>query len=151
LAKTLSERPGHFHIVHFDGHGYFPTIGEGYGDDVAGWLRQEFEGHLIFEHEGPDRRTDQPITGEQFASAMVRGNVPIVVLNACQSAMADEVSAVPSIAHQLLQAGAAGVVAMGYSLLIPSATMFMQRLYETLLADGDLSYAVRQARNALAE
>jgi tetratricopeptide (TPR) repeat protein len=151
LARTLSERPGHFHIVHFDGHGYYPAIGEGYGDDVAGWLRQELEGHLIFEQEGPDRRTDQPITGEQFASAMVRGNVPIVVLNACQSAMADEASAVPSIAHQLLQAGAAGVVAMGYSLLIPSATMFMQRLYETLLADGDLGHAVRQARNALAE
>ena len=150
LSSVLGERPGHYHIVHFDGHGGYPTIPE----DISGVMRHLMErglqGCLLFEGESTSAKKDRQITGGRFGAVIARGKVPVVLLNACQSGMADRASLFPSIGHQVLKAGAVGVVAMTYSVLARSAAAFMCRLYETLLGGGDLGYAVRQGREELA-
>jgi hypothetical protein len=150
LCKVLGERPGQYHIVHFDGHGGYPTIPEDISGDILDSMQRLLQGCLVFEGDDASHRKDRQITGSRFGTAVARGKVPVVLLNACQSGMADRSSPFPSIGHQILKAGVAGVVAMSYSVLVQSAATFMYRLYETLLNGGELGYAVRQGREELA-
>ncbi len=149
LDSILAERPGHFHIVHFDGHGGYPEIPEYISGNIRESMRQMSQGCLNFE--GENANEDRRVTGSRFAAAIARGKVPMVLLNACQSGTVDGSSSFPSIGHELLKAGVHGVVAMAYSVLVRSAAAFMHCLYETLLKGHDLGLAVKNGRDILAK
>ena len=143
LARVLSERPNHYHVLHFDGHGAYPNAR---GSSRLFLGKEGQQGRLLFENEKDGHRE---VTGRELGEVLARAGVPIVLLNACQSGMTHPESTFPSIGNQLLQAGARGVVAMAYSVYVHTAARFMRRLYECLVSGEELSRSVQMAREEL--
>jgi tetratricopeptide (TPR) repeat protein len=136
-----------FQVVHFDGHGAVdggPRPGWGPMvslEDSAG------QGVLVFERQGggPDR-----VPAAQVAAVLSEAEVPVVVLNACQSgALGGDVGA--AVATRLLQQGAAAVVAMAYSVYAVAAAEFMTAFYDRLFNGGEIADAVAAGRSRLAQ
>jgi CHAT domain len=88
LRKHLRERRGHYHILHFDGHGAYNVEAQASG----GFTLQGPEGKLVFETEEGD---PDAIPAEKLSALLRECAVPGVVLNACQSAMVDAGSSDP--------------------------------------------------------
>ena len=80
---------------------------------------------------------------------MSQGLVPLVVLNACRSGMLGETVVEAAVATQLLEGGAASVVAMGYSVYAVAAAEFMTAFYEALFSGKAVSEAVTAGRQRL--
>ncbi|WP_353933062.1 CHAT domain-containing protein [Okeanomitos corallinicola TIOX110] len=138
FERELNDKPGFYHIVHFDGHGNFDPNSQGFQHSfgVAG------QGVLIFEaFDG----SPQIITAAKIAQNLANCRVPIFVLNACKSAQEGEGS-FSSVATRLVSLGAKGVVAMAYSVYAQAAKHFMGRLYGELAAGKSLSTAVSAGR-----
>ncbi len=144
LAAAAAGEP--FQVVHFDGHGTMAGrraagSGASLADGPAG------EGVLVFEKPGggPDR-----VQASRIAEVLKAGQVPVVVLNACQSgAVGKDVEA--TVATRLLQEGAASVVAMAYSVYAVAAAEFMATFYERLFAGDPVTLAVSAGRRQLSE
>src|ERR1043166_7831512 len=92
-----SERP--YHIVHFDGHGVYADLTE---TTLASWLSSLSSltlgseasgrhGYLLFEHPSEDKM--RPVDGQTLGQLLHDNGVPVLVLNACQSAMHEAVAA----------------------------------------------------------
>ena len=144
LDAQLRERPGHYHIVHFDGHGGYGEAGHLEG----GHVYKGAEGKLIFESPVGE---DAPVTAQKLTQLLSEHRIPIMVLNACQSAAIDERAddAFASVAAALLKAGIRGVVAMGYNLYVSGAQQFVPAFYRRLLEHGEVAEAVRAGRCAM--
>ncbi|MFB0534074.1 MAG: CHAT domain-containing protein, partial [Anaerolineae bacterium] len=108
--QEAEERGEPFHVVHFDGHGVF--------DKRIGL------GGLCFEDpRDVDRLTErrhQTIDAKEMAAVICERRIPLVFLNACQSAQAEE-DPTASVAAKLLDEGVASVVAMSYTVLVETA------------------------------
>jgi tetratricopeptide (TPR) repeat protein len=144
LAKDEG-RP--FQVVHFDGHGVLAgrRAGSGSGGPPHMFAQPQAEGFLQFESSAEDSGL---VSAAQFAVALKAAEVPLVVLNACQSAaMSDQVEA--AVATRLLQEGMAAVVAMGYSIYAVAAAEFMAAFYERLFAGDGVTAAVVAGRRRL--
>lgn len=167
LCDALEAKPkGHYHLVHLDLHGAVLThaqaetnqleaspltyrIGNRYG---RGPLKP-FDGHkgfLAFELEAPtpenrEKRHCDLVAADELATLMQSHRVPVVVLNACQSGkqVGDQES---SLGARLMQAGAASVVAMGYSVTVSAAEAMMPVLYQSLLRGEAIGTALAKAR-----
>ena len=162
-----------YQVVHFDGHGVWADPGgegwlRGLAPGIAGWSlvsprRPGAHGYLLFED--PDRPSgielaDGPAMGKLLADA----GVPLLVLNACRSAHAEplpargdgggdmhgQVRSYGSLALEVMDAGVAGVVAMGYDVYVGTAARFTADVYAGLLAGQPLCAAVTAARRQLA-
>jgi len=145
LREHLRENPSFYHIIHFDGHGGYHSGGGSEGD------RHRYsaaEGVLVFED---DSEQPDEIKAEQLSGLLRDNAVPIMVLNACQSAMLDRMAGDPfaSVAASLLKAGIRGVVAMAYSLYVSGAEEFLPAFYGELFRTGDLSAATRAGRQKM--
>lgn len=122
-------------------------------------------GFLVFEDqrvEGNHALVDGPALGKLLVDA----GVPVLVLNACRSAHADlvpeparaaaeldahqRVRAYGSLAQEVMDAGLAGVVAMGYNVYVVTAAQFIGHVYASLLEGRELGAAVTAARRQLA-
>jgi tetratricopeptide (TPR) repeat protein len=152
LAKTLrlaKERARPYHIVHFDGHG-----------DYA---KEEARGFLVFE-DPANQGNSKLIDGFQLGALLKGSGVPVLVLNACQSAFAEaqaapdqakpeaaraEIEAYGSLAQAVVEAGVAGVVAMRYSVYVVTAAQFVAELYGALARGRGFGEAVTWARKNL--
>jgi tetratricopeptide (TPR) repeat protein len=149
-VKQAAEAGEPFHVVHFDGHGAMPgRVGGGAGALIGGRptrMTGPSEGVLAFEKAGGGG--DQ-VEASKVAAVLAEGQVPVVVLNACQSgAMGKELEA--SVATALLKRGCAAVVAMAYAVYAVAAAEFMAEFYETLFAGGSVGQAVTAGRKRLA-
>ncbi|MDA0268024.1 MAG: TIR domain-containing protein, partial [Cyanobacteria bacterium] len=113
-----------YEIVHFDGHGVYD--------------RQVGLGALCFEDpQDSDKlgqRLLQLIHAPELAAELKHYGVPLMYLDACQTAQA---TADPkaSVAAKLLEEGVGSVVAMGHSVLVETARRFVEPFYKTL-AEG---------------
>ena len=134
-----------FQVVHFDGHGVLV------GREVAGsgapprFGRPAPVGVLTFEKlgGGPDY-----VPASRVAEVLKAAQVPVVVLNACQSgAVGKEFEA--AVATRLLQEGAASVVAMAYDVYAVAAAEFMTAFYDRLFAGDSVTAAVSAGRRRL--
>ena len=173
LAKTLQlakecGRP--YHIVHFDGHGVYaeeerlPGAGTVLnnlmlrGDGPPGP-----RGYLAFE-DPANQENSKFVDGFRLGTLLKASGVPVLVLNACQSAFAEapatpdqakpeaareEIEAYGSLAQAVVEAGAAGVVAMRYSVYVVTAAQFVAELYGALARGRALGEAVTWARKNL--
>ena len=161
LSKHLEEKgDGFYHIVHLDMHGAVMSYEElqsmppdrftfrAFGQDV-----ERFEGRrgfLSFES-GTPGQSDLRIAAE--LAALLKGkNVPVCILNACQSAKqvkGDERET--SLGAALMAAGMQTVLAMGYSVTVSAAEILMTTLYEQLFAQKSLDEAIRLGRKALSD
>jgi len=84
LGQVLAEKPGYYHVVHFDGHGAFPS--ELYDAAAASQFYGEPGAQGLLAFEGEDGKS-RLVTGEELGKVLARSRVPVVLLNACQSGM----------------------------------------------------------------
>jgi hypothetical protein len=141
-AKAAGEP---FHVVHFDGHG----VWDGHG-------------YLLFENPALEENREL-VDGPRLGSLMAEPGVGALMLNACQSAYAtpprepvaapsnvhEETRAFGSLAQEVMDAGAPGVVAMRYSVFVVTAAQFMVDVYERLMHGDTLGEAVSFGRKQL--
>jgi tetratricopeptide (TPR) repeat protein len=161
LREAINQHgAGYYHVIHFDVHGallthdQFQQGGQSnrylfqarYGrDDIT-----PFEGSrafLFLESEHDDRA--DLVEAEELATLLLRYQIPIAILNACQSGK-QVGSSETSLGSQLMRAGIQVVLAMGYSVSVSAARVMMRTLYKELFARHDLATAIRQARLELA-
>lgn len=109
-----------YHVVHFDGHGVYN--------------RQVGLGGLCFEAADDlgalARRRHQTVYTDELGPLLRDHRIPLVFLEACQTAQADQAS--ESVASDLLKGGVASVVAMSHSVLVETARRFVQAFYKSL-------------------
>ncbi|MFN7961329.1 MAG: SAVED domain-containing protein [Thermoanaerobaculia bacterium] len=131
--KVMEVRP---HVVHFLGHGDF--------DEQSGC------GGVYFEDESGGRDF---VTGQRLGEALRKAQPPVVVLNACGTAMVPrkEGTALPfHVADQLVAMGFTTVVAMQFSISDQAAIEFSKNFYRALVAGFPVDGAVAEARMNMA-
>jgi tetratricopeptide (TPR) repeat protein len=127
-----------YHVVHFDGHGVY---------DRAHGL-----GALCFEEPADTGKTENRrsmlVPADALASVLRDHRVPLVFLEACQTAHAEE-TPTASVAARLLQQGVASVVAMSHSVLVETARRFVTHFYRELLSGARIGQAMLAGQRAL--
>jgi tetratricopeptide (TPR) repeat protein len=126
-------------------------------------------GYLLFEsaQEGAGERF---VDGPELGALLKETGVPVLVLNACRSAHGEtaapsapageaapptepdphrQVRAWGSLAQEVMDAGAAGVVAMRYNVYVDTAAQFVADLYAALAQGQTLGEAVTLGRKQL--
>jgi tetratricopeptide (TPR) repeat protein len=136
--QAAEERGEPFHVVHFDGHGVFD--------------RRIGLGGLCFEDPRDvgrlAERRYQIIDAAQMAAVIRERRIPLVFLNACQSAQAEE-DPTASVAAKLLDEGVASVVAMSYTVLVETARRFVTAFYQALVGGARVGQAMLTSQQAL--
>jgi tetratricopeptide (TPR) repeat protein len=110
-----------FDVVHFDGHGVY--------DHKVGL------GGLCFEDpndaEKLEKRAMQLIHAEKLGEVIRDHRIPLIFLEACQTAKTEE-DPTASVAAKLLEEGVTSVVAMSHSILVETAHRFVKAFYQEL-------------------
>ena len=172
LQQTLTdakEAGNPFHIVHFDGHGMYTDLRE---TNLSSWLGQLSSlmlggksngkhGFLLFEHPTHEEKM-RPVPGEELGQLLHDCGVPVLVLNACQSAMHeaiakpdtaknvhDEVRAIGSLAQAVVDQGIPAVLGMRYSVFVVTAAQYIGELYAALAKGRGFGQAASEARKHL--
>lgn len=112
-----------YDLIHFDGHGIFMT------EDHVELIKQGATagfGYLIFEDEVGN---GQLICGRVLGEIIEKYNVPIFILNACESATEDDNLTSSSVASQLLECGVNSVIAMSGLAHKTMTVIFIEELY----------------------
>ena len=127
-----------YEIVHFDGHGVYD--------------RQVGLGALCFEDardsESLGKRLMQLVNAKDLAAELRHYGVPLIYLDACQTAQA-KADPQASVAAALLEEGVASVVAMSHSVLVETARRFVEPFYKALAEGQRVGDAMLVAQNAL--
>jgi tetratricopeptide (TPR) repeat protein len=174
LQKELTDakaggRP--FHIVHFDGHGCYEDLSK---TALADWLKaisplmlggknSGKQGYLLFEHPASEQNM-RPVSGGELGKLLHDTGVPVLVLNACQSAMHeamggaqpaaanvhDEVRAIGSLAQAVIDHGIPAVLGMRYSVFVVTAAQYIGQLYAALAQGRPFGQAASEGRKHLA-
>jgi hypothetical protein len=133
-----------YHVVHFDGHGvYDRTAGLGglcfeHPEDSG---KLEKRRHVtVYTHDSTDH-------GTGLGSLLRDHRVPLVFLEACQTALAEKAS--ESVASELLKVGVASVVAMSHSVLVETARRFVEAFYQALAAGKRVGDAMLDGQRRL--
>lgn len=141
LEKTLrkaAEAGEPFDVVHFDGHGVYD--------------RRVGLGALCFEDpkdaEELERRAVQLIHAEKLAEVIRDRRIPLVFLEACQTAKSED-DPTASVAAKLLEEGVASVVAMSHSVLVETARRFVKAFYGELAAGRRVGTAMIEGQREL--
>ena len=126
-----------YHVVHFDGHGVY--------DCRVGM------GGLCFEDPNDSHkltgRRQQTVHSDKLGELLTHYRIPLVFLEACQSAQADEGG--ESVAAELLQRGVASVVAMSHSVLVETSKRFVKAFYGELAKGQRVGQAMLAGQRAL--
>ncbi|WP_157068013.1 CHAT domain-containing protein, partial [Desulfosarcina cetonica] len=136
--KQASDQDNPYAIVHFDGHGVYD--------------RKVGQGALCFEDPGDDKKLGKrrlQLAHAQDLAAELRGyGVPLIYLEACQTAQADA-DPKASVAAKLLEEGIGSVVAMTHSVLVETARRFVEPFYQSLAEGKRVGDAMLAGQNAL--
>ncbi|MBP8001120.1 MAG: CHAT domain-containing protein [Chloroflexi bacterium] len=148
---------GYYHVIHLDVHGALLTY-EQYQKAETDWTAQavsykgygqepitEYDGLKAFLAFAGEQGGTDLVAADDLAKVLNARQVPIAILNACQSGKqvgAEETS----LGSRLLSAGVQLVVAMGYSVTVSAARLLMTHLYQHLLQGDSLETAIRRAR-----
>jgi tetratricopeptide (TPR) repeat protein len=170
LQETLTDakeagRP--FHIVHFDGHGVHADLSK---TTLADWLPRFSNlvlggkgkhGYLLFEQPNSVDKI-RPVPGEELGSVLHDTGVPVLILNACQTAMHeatdkpedagnvhDEIRAIGSLSQAVVDQGIPAVLGMRYSVFVATAAQYVGELYVALAKGRGFGHAASEARKHL--
>src|SRR6266567_3168377 len=143
LRQRLRDRKRPIHVLHFDGHGAFDEQIDGQDEHI---LDGSGQGKLAFEN---DKGQLQLVNAEDLADVLLKSGVKLAVLTACQSAMSSADNAFSSVAARLIQGGIDAVVAMSASVLVASATLYVEAFYRAIAEGISAPMAQEQARQAL--
>ncbi len=129
--RRADEADEPFDVVHFDGHGvYDRKLGLGalcFEDPTdAGKLQQ---------------RGMQLVHAEKLAEVIRGYRIPLVFLEACQTARVEE-DPTASVAAKLLDEGVTSVAAMSHSVLVETARRFVQAFYAELALGAPVGKAM---------
>jgi tetratricopeptide (TPR) repeat protein len=132
IQDYLSEQE--YDILHFTGHGVF-------SEELQ---RSE----LLLENELGNQ---QRVPDAEFTE-LVRNHpsLRLIVLSACQSARTANNTAYPGMAVQLAKQGTSAVLAMQYSVLDATATLFASRFYTGVANNKPIDVALAESRQVLA-
>jgi hypothetical protein len=137
LSSAISAKKP-FHVVHFDGHGVFQ--------------KEIGLGGLCFESPEPvpafQKRKSAIVNADKMAEIMHKHRIPLVFLEACQTATA-EIDPATSVAAALLDSGIASVVAMTHSVLVVTAQKFVTAFYQALVQGKRVGDAMLAGQKAL--
>jgi tetratricopeptide (TPR) repeat protein len=126
-----------YHVIHFDGHGVY--------DRSVGL------GGLCFENPQDIGKLDQRrhviVTTEKLGPLLRDHRIPLVFLEACQTAKAEKAS--ESVASELLKVGVASVVAMSHSVLVETAGRFVEAFYDGLASGARVGDAMLKGQRQL--
>jgi len=157
-----------YHIVHFDGHGIYADLTKTKLDSWVGSLssvtlggaKRGKHGYILFEHAGENKM--RPVDGQALGQLLHDSGVPILVLNACQSAMHeataapktvtdthDEIRAIGSLAQAVVDQGIPAVLGMRYSVYVVTAAQYIGRLYAALAKGRSFGQAATEGRKHL--
>ncbi len=157
-----------YHIVHFDGHGVYADLSKTpliewaklLSSLMLGASKSGKHGYLIFEH--PGREKMRPVDGQTLGQLLHDNGVPVLVLNACQSAMHeavdapksiegihDQVRAIGSLSQAAIDQGIPAVLGMRYSVYVVTAAQYIGQLYAALAGGGTFGQAATQGRRHL--
>ena len=127
-----------FDVVHFDGHGVYD--------------RKLGLGALCFEDPKDtgklERRGMQQVHAQKLAEVIRGYRIPLVFLDACQTARVEE-DPTASVAAKLLDEGVTSVVAMSHSVLVETARRFVQAFYAELAQGAPVGKAMLAGQLAL--
>jgi tetratricopeptide (TPR) repeat protein len=127
-----------YHVLHFDGHGVYD--------------RRHGLGALCFEDPADgDKligRQTKLVHATELAGMLRDHRVPLVFLEACQTAMTEEDPAA-SVAGCLLEHGVSSVVAMSHSVLVETARRFVAAFYTCLVEGGRVGEAMLAGQQTL--
>ena len=172
LQKELTDakeagRP--YHIVHFDGHGDYVDLSKSKLADWAAALssitlggeKSGKHGYLLFEHPSGKEKA-RPVSGDELGKLLHDTGVPVLVLNACRSAMHeatekpdeadtvhDEVRAIGSLAQAVSDQGIPAVLGMRYSVFVVTAAQYIGELYASLAKGRGFGQAATEGRKHL--
>jgi len=130
LSRTLER--GRYHILHFDGHGF-------YKDELG-------LGGLAFEEANHQTHL---VTARDLGDLLNRRGIALAVLDACRTGREVEAKAFSSVAAQLITSGVGSVICMSYSVYVEAAHIFTRRFYESLVAGQTVGAATRAGRESL--
>lgn len=134
---ALAEQPTD--IVHFAGHGAYVQSEDEFAIDG--------QGNLIFEDDDGEIRY---YPSEHLAMDMGDKNIRLVVLSACQSAMANMENAWAGVAPALVREGIPAVVGMQFSVQDKAAIEFGELFYSSLASGLTIDEAVAEGRKGIA-
>jgi tetratricopeptide (TPR) repeat protein len=141
LEETLrraAEAGEPFDVVHFNGYSFYD--------------RRVGLGGLCFED--PDdthkmgQRAAQLVHAERLAEVMRDHRIPLVFLEACQTAKTDD-DPTASVAAKLLEEGVTSVVAMSHTVLVETAQRFARAFYQDLARGARVGTAMLAGQEAL--
>lgn len=137
--KKAHESENPYDVVHFDGHGVYDE-------------RTKL-GTLVFEHpRDKDKlynRRSVLINADRIGKKLNQYRIPLMFLEACQTAKTEERSTA-SVAVTLLEKGIASVIAMTHSVLVTTASKFVEGFYKEIAHGARIGKAVLDAQSALA-
>ena len=146
---TTRHGVGYYHVIHFDVHGavlpyaelqqepqsnhyvYQPRYGR---PDLKPY--EDEKAFLFFEEEQGSKA--DPVEASELAALLISHQIPIAILNACQSGKQIGASET-SLGSRLMQAGVQLVLAMGYSVTVSARCVDDATLYQQLFANRELS------------
>lgn len=138
VLRQASENGEPFDAVHFDGHGVYN--------------REHGLGALCFEDPKDanklEQRASELIDADKLASVMRDYRIPLVFLEACQTAT-QEKDPTASVAARLLDEGVASVVAMSHSVLVETAHRFVRAFYAELAQGRSIGIAMLAGQHKL--
>ena len=120
------------HVVHFDGHGVY--------------VAQTGLGYLLFEN---DAHEEQLVNADDLGTLLNDTGVPLMILDACQTAMTDKGNPFGSVASKLIEAGIGSVLAMNYSVYVSATRLLTTAFYGALAQGKTIGQAVDAARFAM--
>ncbi|MDQ3960083.1 MAG: CHAT domain-containing protein, partial [Pseudomonadota bacterium] len=127
-----------FDVVHFDSHGVYD--------------REHGLGGLCFEDpkdgQKLEKRSAHKILAKELAAEFRAYRVPLVFLEACESAKTEE-SPTASVAAKLLEGGVSSVIAMSHSVLVETARRFVTAFYKELATGERVGTAMLAGQQAL--
>jgi len=138
VLQQAADNSKHFDVVHFDGHGVYD--------------KQYGLGGLCFEDPTDcnklEKRAVAFVDAKQMAEMMRDHRIPLVFLEACQTAMSDK-DPTASVAAKLLNEGVTSVVAMSHSVLVETARRFVKAFYGQLASGARVGQAMLAGQQAL--
>ena len=139
LEQRRRQGQGYFQIIHFDVHGKVGTR-----RNMPATSKFSF---LYFSD--PNGYGTKPVAAVQVAKLLREYNIPIVVLNACESARANAGDDA-NIAKTFARAGVKKVLAMAYKASESAMLRFLENFYKEFLIEGrSFTEAAALARRVL--
>ncbi len=156
---TTRHGVGYYQVIHFDMHGAVLPFQAFQQEQQASYILFQnrygrpdivsYEGEKAFLFfEDPKGNKSDPVEASELADLLIAHQIPIAILNVCQSGKQVGASET-SLASRLMLAGIQLVLAMGYSVTVSAAQLLMQTLYRELFAKHELSTAISMARHEL--